>query len=891
MFGRPSLARFGFLLSFALCCCQAATPRPGAPAQRSDGPVDEPEPAASLEAPSPPDPKQAPTRVSLAGAPKASAVVDGRAESGVVGVLVGMRERRTDCYRVLELRLLNEVELQGATPRTASETSKHETGALLLLPPETEPPGAARCARRFSARFGLDSLSVGDRVAISLGRAPFSSVSSGFKPHPWQLKPGVRALAGVHRLPELMRTLPLPTYDSDGEQSELVSPHPLPGTPESARQLDKHSRFEQRAAEVLDHALGIAWQRKAFDKPLHLFEAAWACEAASTGGHDDWRLPTARELQTAFISPSAPTVAGPRWLDQALFGSARDSLWWTRTDDDGYYVGIAESGEVASTHYDSPDPYGPHGVRCVRDATSRRSLPLDQFRKAINTLHDPFSGLEWQLPAKPLQRTQEAAKNRCERATFDGHDDWRLPTHAEALSLMSRCPTALFEWSEESDVRSVWLDGKSADGKYPLASRICAYAPTPIGVFDSEELKAHSLCVRANLSQQAKPDVTCPAGTTLRHSPASIECVKGAVREGPFVAFYPSGALFERSEYHAGKRDGSFTLYHEHGLPWVKGAYAAGRLDGEIVASRSNGERRTTQRFGAGVPSGTWHFYGPEQREVEWLEMKGGEPNRGQLSERLEGGDARSSPTRRGLPHGIEEVRLFDSDYTRRSVIVLGALEGDYEVVQEGQVTQRGTYRDGLEQGLWVRSVEEGEERATYERGVLHGPYIALDALGEVVERREYERGKPWGKWVLKDGKGQVVQRCDLDEQGNGTFTLYGSDGHKLREEPFRNGLLEGKLKTFWSGGKLESETPYRAGKIEGRVVEYSQAGQLLGFDTYRGGLLEGPSEERYENGELSRRGSYTAGKRSGQWLFVLPTGARFEVSFVAGKPVHGAWE
>ncbi len=878
--------------AFWLCiACQGQAPASRLPTAPPLATTAELEPEDSLVAPSPPDPKLAPTRVSLANAPAAERGTQHAVNSGLVGVVIGMRERKSECERVIELRVLDEVYLSGSRPRVNSEVLEHETRALLLLPSEWKARKGSKCKRSLSTRFDLRSVSAGDRVALSLSDSPFPSDPGGLQTYPWLRMPRVHAIAGVHQLPQLMRTLPLPRHGSDGEQEDLMTWLPVPGTPESLRQLGTRPRFEVVGDAIEDHAQGITWQRKPIAARLHVEEAGFACQAARTGGHDDWRLPTARELQTTFVDPSARPTAGPRWLEPGLFGSERGSIWWTRTDDDGFFVGVADSGEVVSTHYDSPDPWGPYHVRCVRDSSDRRALPTGQFRKDINTLHDPISGLMWQLPAKPRQRTQEAARRRCEDGSFGGHDDWRLPSHVEALSLMSRCPVALFDWSEDNDVRKVWLDGRSADGKYRLAASLCAYAPSPVGVFDAEDVKAHSLCVRTELGERAASSIDCPAGTTLRRSAERIECLKGEQREGPFVAFYQSGAVFEISQFHAGKRDGRFALYHEQGPLWLSGTYDAGRLDGELIGRQPSGERRTTQRFTAGVPSGTWHFYGPGQREVEWVEMKHGVPTRGQLSELDEGGDTSQVPTQRGLPHGIEEYRAADADYVRRSVVVLGLPEGEYEVQEDGDVTQRGTKHEGLDHGLWIHILPEGEERAMYTRGALDGPFVTLDGLGEVVRRREYRRGKPWGRWVLKDDAGQLVQRCQLDEQGNGTFTQYDNDGKKLREEPYRGGLLHGTLQRFRNDGQLESEEEYRAGKREGRSVEYSDRGAVVQLDHYRDGQLEGPAERHYHTGELRERGQYARGKRTGKWLFVLPSGAKFEVTFQAGEPTGGAWD
>ena len=50
--------------------------------------------------------------------------------------------------------------------------------------------------------------------------------------------------------------------------------------------------------------------------------------------------------------------------------------------------------------------------------------------------HDAATGLDWQTVPFPARMTWDQAEEACTALRLGGHDDWRLPTRAELLTLV-----------------------------------------------------------------------------------------------------------------------------------------------------------------------------------------------------------------------------------------------------------------------------------------------------------------------------------------------------------------------------------------------------------------------------------------------------------------------
>ena len=174
---------------------------------------------------------------------------------------------------------------------------------------------------------------------------------------------------------------------------------------------------------VSDLATGLMWMQQDSGQGMTWEEALAWCEAADDAGHDDWRLPSAKELQSIVDYDLSPEVTGSAALDPAFdispitneAGETDYPYFWSSTTHAasngtggaGAYVAFGRAmgywmGQWQDVHgagaqrsdpkvgdpTDYPEGHGPQGdairidnhARCVRDAATVDDSSRDEAR-------------------------------------------------------------------------------------------------------------------------------------------------------------------------------------------------------------------------------------------------------------------------------------------------------------------------------------------------------------------------------------------------------------------------------------------------------------------------------------------------------------------------------
>ena len=246
---------------------------------------------------------------------------------------------------------------------------------------------------------------------------------------------------------------------------EMV-PCPSPGEAfygqDGSYSINPHSFLDFGNGIVRDNVTGLEWQQATAPGTYTLQQALDYCDGLSLGGHDDWRLPTAKEL--AALMDCSIQLPGPRINTTYFPGTVAY-----------YYRSSTTHGEnVLDPDFSSCGVYGnmPWGLTNVRAVRSGQPIINNFMDNFDGTVTDTATGLMWQQATAPGY-TWEEALTYCEGLSLAGHDDWRLPNRNELHSIVdySTTPTidtTYFPGTVAYYYRSSTTSGGSINGEWSV---------------------------------------------------------------------------------------------------------------------------------------------------------------------------------------------------------------------------------------------------------------------------------------------------------------------------------------------------------------------------------------------------------------------------------------
>jgi hypothetical protein len=147
---------------------------------------------------------------------------------------------------------------------------------------------------------------------------------------------------------------------------------------------------------VTDRATGLMWTRADSAIPMNWGDALEHAEALDTAGHDDWRLPNAKELQSIVDYTRAPDATDPSRrgtaIDPVLEVSDSEAWYWSGTTHldgpDASWAVYVTFGQATGL-MEQPPGSGSYVLLNVHGAGAQRSDPKSGIASAYPNGHGP----------------------------------------------------------------------------------------------------------------------------------------------------------------------------------------------------------------------------------------------------------------------------------------------------------------------------------------------------------------------------------------------------------------------------------------------------------------------------------------------------------------------
>jgi len=118
------------------------------------------------------------------------------------------------------------------------------------------------------------------------------------------------------------------------------------------------------------------------------------------------------------------------------------------------------------------------------------------------------------------------------------------------------------------------------------------------------------------------------------------------------------------------------------------------------------------------------------------------------------------------------------------------------------------------------------------------------------------------GRGSLKRGADVQADTISVPDTGFTGIKKYLSNDRLFKEVTFKNGIMEGEMKTFYPGGQLYQTYWYRNGLREDSARWYYLEGQVFRSTPMKQDTIDGTQIQYYKNGRKKAEISYSKGYR-----------------------------
>ena len=294
---------------------------------------------------------------------------------------------------------------------------------------------------------------------------------------------------------------------------------------------------------------------------------------------------------------------------------------------------------------------------------------------------------------------------------------------------------------------------------------------------------------------------------------------KNGLKQGKWIYFYDDGIVRQEGNYRNDMKNGYFKEYDKDGNLVIVSKYIDDILQEDVAELVElevrtdyypNGTIKTIASYKDSIPEGVRREYDENGRiKMAYIFSKGDIIGQGILNED-------------------------------------GEKEGDWkEYFKDGNLKAEGRYKDGKRVGQWKFYHENGnlEQSGKYnEHGELDGTWRWYYLSGELLREDNYMNDLADGHLIEYSEDGKVITEGDYIEGYEDGYWIYESPFHK-EEGNWRDGMRNGKWKSYWDDGQLSFSGDFIDDNPNGRHTWY------------------------WDNGQIKDEGRYIMGRKDGDWI------------------------
>lgn len=365
--------------------------------------------------------------------------------------------------------------------------------------------------------------------------------------------------------------------------------------------------------------------------------------------------------------------------------------------------------------------------------------------------------------------------------------------------------------------------------------------------------------------------------------------------DGEQLIYNANGAVFSRTEYHAGIQEGKRLVYYPSGELKEEANFSDGKCIGKAFGYFSNGAVQKQITFVDGVREGMSELFDEEGRLLMREHYAKGKLETTGKCHAVEKYDVEGQllfiqDFQAGEPHGL--CMQYNSAGNLLYIVeyASGKMEGKEEFFAENGMS--------LGSGLYVHGVPVGTHLRKYPSGQV--AYIGkFDATGLSKEpvREYFDDGSLYKEYVLSP-KGLEGEYKEYDRSGalrvcrhfvggalDGLQEIFFVDGNKALEAHFVEGKEQGVLRRWHESGALAAKESYTAGLLDGAVERFYANGMVQEQSDWKEGQLNGVLKIYAECGQLIEERAFIDGVPSGlHKMYDTDGGKRLEARFAGGK-------